>query len=150
MRRVGHSPLLPSFPVHTDMYDKNNESGANPAFSKIQVQAFLEVLPTAAFFVDAEGETRYANPAAAELLHMNPSELSGHRYDQPPVRVSQPDGSELDYALSPVPRALNGERVTAFEVSWRICQPGRCRACCASMPLRFELRTASCWVPWSR
>ncbi|HWN68126.1 MAG TPA: PAS domain S-box protein, partial [Haliangium sp.] len=82
-----------------------------------QIEAFLEALPVAAFRVDTDGVTRYANPAAEELLKLKRSELAGRRYDQPPVVVSTPEGKPLQFDASPVPRALRGERVAAFEVA---------------------------------
>jgi PAS domain S-box-containing protein len=81
-----------------------------------QIEALLAALPAAAFFIDREGVTRYANPRAEKLLNLERSDLAGRRYDQPPVEVAQPDGSPLAFAESPVPRALRGERVQGYEL----------------------------------
>jgi PAS domain S-box-containing protein len=87
------------------------------ALSALQIEALLEVLPVAAFRVDADGVTRYANPAAEELLELKRGELAGRRFDQLLVVVSPLDGKPLQFDASPVPRALRGERVAAFEVA---------------------------------
>ncbi len=102
-----------------------------------QFDALLENLPAATFRVDPQGLVAYANPAAERLLGLTRSTFEGRRYDQPPVEVTRPDGAPLDFADSPVPRALRGEKVEAFEAALRL--PGEDEArifCFDASPIR--------------
>jgi PAS domain S-box-containing protein len=100
------------------------------------VDALLSSLPLPVFRTDLQGVTQYANAAAEELFQLQSASFAGRRYDEPALEVSHPDGSPLEFADTPVPKALRGQQVRDFEVAVRIRDGELKRICFDAAPLR--------------
>ncbi|HEY8617749.1 PAS domain-containing hybrid sensor histidine kinase/response regulator [Phenylobacterium sp.] len=101
-----------------------------------RVDQLLDGLPFPVFRTDLQGVTRHANAAAEALFQLGRSTFEGRPYDQPPIEVSQVDGSPIEFADTPVPKALRGQEVRDFEINVRIGGGELKRICFDGSPLR--------------
>ena len=101
-----------------------------------RVDALLSGLPFPVFRTDLQGITRHANAAAEELFQLSSASFAGRRYDEPALQVSHPDGAVLEFADTPVPKALRGQHVRDFEIVVRIGDGELKRICVDASPLR--------------
>lgn len=99
-------------------------------YAHSNIDGLLRVFPVAAFRVVLDGTIGYANPAAEALLQLRTSDMTGRRYDNPPILVTAVDGSALPFEHSPVPRALRGETVAGFEMLAHLHGESRARLLC--------------------
>jgi PAS domain S-box-containing protein len=100
--------------VSLDISDRKQIAQAL-ASSEARLARILETSPVAILETDRLGRITFANPAAARILKLAPSDITGRAYDAPAWGITLPDGNPLSSDLLPAARALRGEAVHGFE-----------------------------------
>ncbi|MFW6193594.1 MAG: EAL domain-containing protein [Gemmatimonadota bacterium] len=77
---------------------------------RAMLSRILATITEGILLTDAEGDFRYANPAAEEMLGLEESEIAGRAYDDPRWEIRAPDGGPFPDDELPVGRVLREGR----------------------------------------